>query len=141
MMTVLTRLRDAMNRHDIDAVLECFHEDYRSEQPAHPGRGFGGRDQVRTNWSAIFSEVPDFAADLVRHCRDEGEEWSEWRWAGTRQDGSILDMAGVIIVGVRDGRISWGRLYLEPVEAPEETIDEAVQRLTGEAPERSAPTR
>lgn len=141
MTTALTLLRDAMNRHDIDALLECFHGDYRSEQPAHPGRGFGGRDQVRTNWSAIFSGVPDFAADLVRHCQDEGEGWSEWRWTGTRQDGSILDMAGVIIVGVRDGRISWGRLYLEPVETPEETIDEAVQRMTGDAPVRSAPTR
>jgi ketosteroid isomerase-like protein len=85
--------------------------------------------------------VADFAADLVSHCQDEGEEWSEWRWTGTRQDGSILDMAGVIIVGVRDGRISWGRLYVETVEAPEETIDEAVQRMTGQGPEESAARR
>jgi ketosteroid isomerase-like protein len=130
-MAVTTRLRDAMNRHDLEAFLECFHEDYRSEQPAHPGRGFGGRDQVRANWSAIFSGVGDFAADLVSHCQDEGREWSEWRWTGTRQDGSILDMAGVIIVGVRDGRIAWGRLYVEPVQAADETIDEAVQRMAG----------
>ncbi len=130
-MAVTTRLRDAMNSHDLEAFLECFHEDYRSEQPAHPGRGFGGRDQVRANWSAIFAGVGDFAADLVSHCQDEGREWSEWRWTGTRQDGSILDMAGVIIVGVRDGRIAWGRLYVEPVQAADETIDEAVQRMAG----------
>jgi ketosteroid isomerase-like protein len=140
-MAVMTRLRDAMNSHDIEAFLDCFHEDYRSEQPVHPGRGFGGRDQVRANWSAIFSGVADFAADLVSHCQDEGQEWSEWRWTGTRQDGSILDMAGVIIVGVRDGRISWGRLYVETVEATEETIDEAVQRMTGQGAEQSAPRR
>ena len=130
-MAVTTRLGDAMNRHDLEAFLDCFHEDYRSEQPVHPGRGFGGRDQVKANWSAIFSGVSDFAADLLSHCQDDGREWSEWRWTGTRQDGSILDMAGVIIVGVRDGRIAWGRLYVEPVQAAGETIDEAVQRMAG----------
>lgn len=130
-MAAMTRLRDAMNSHDLEAFLDCFHENYRSEQPVHPGRGFGGRDQVKANWAAIFSGVSDFAADLLSHCQDDGREWSEWRWTGTREDGSILDMAGVIIVGVRDGRIAWGRLYVEPVQAAGETIEEAVQRMAG----------
>lgn len=130
-MAVATRLRDAMNDHDLEAFLECFHEDYRSEQPVHPGRGFGGRDQVRTNWSAIFAGVADFAADLVSHCQAGSQEWSEWRWRGTRQDGSGLDMAGVIIAGVRDGRMEWARLYVEPLEEAQETIDEAVHRMAG----------
>ena len=134
-MAVTTQLRDAMNSHDLEAFLECFHEDYRSEQPAHSGRAFGGRDQVRANWSAIFSGVSDFEADLVSHCQDEGREWSEWRWTGTRQDGSVLDMAGVIIFGVRDERIAWGRLYVEPVQAADETIDESVHRMAGHNPE------
>ena len=131
-MALMTRLRDAMNDHDLEAFLDCFHEDYRSEQPIHPGRGFGGRDQVRANWSAIFSGVGDFAAELVSLCQDDGRECSEWRWTGTRQDGRILDMAGVIIAGVRDDRIAWARLYVEPVQAAEETIDEAVQRMAGQ---------
>ncbi len=130
-MAVAIRLRDAMNAHDLEAFLACFHEDYRSEQPVHPGRGFGGREQVRTNWSTIFRGVPDFEAELLRHCRDAGEEWSEWRWTGTRPDGSVLDMAGVMVLGVRDGRIAWGRLYIEPVEAAEEGIDAAVQKMAG----------
>lgn len=129
-MTVTTRLRDAMNAHDIDAFVACFHEDYRSEQPAHPGRGFGGRAQVQANWSAIFAGVPDFSAVLLSSCEAEGQQWSEWRWTGTRGDGSILDMTGVTVFGVRDGRIAWGRLYVEPVQAEEETIQEAVQQMT-----------
>lgn len=130
-MSVATRLRDAMNDHDLESFLECFHEDYRSEQPVHPGRGFGGRDQVRANWSAIFSGVGDFVADLVSHCQGDGQEWSEWRWSGTREDGSHLDMAGVIVAGVRDGRIAWGRLYIEPVQGGDESIDDAVRRMAG----------
>lgn len=57
--TVSDRLRAAMSDHDIDAFVGCFTPDYRSEQPAHPDRAFSGRDQVRTNWSAIFREIPD----------------------------------------------------------------------------------
>ena len=38
MTAVIERLREAMNRHDPDAMVECFDPDYRSEQPAHPNR-------------------------------------------------------------------------------------------------------
>lgn len=134
-MSVATRLNEAMNAHDLEAFLDCFHEDYRSEQPAHPSRGFGGRDQVRANWSTIFAGVPDFTAELRSHCRRDGQEWFEWRWTGTRSDGSALDLVGIIVAGVRDGRITWGRLYIEPVEAADETIDEAVSRLAGRVPD------
>jgi len=134
-MSVVTRLCDSINAHDLEAFVDCFHEDYRSEQPVHPGRGFGGRDQVRTNWSSIFAGVPDFAAELRSQCLGDGQEWTEWRWTGTRPDGSALDMAGVIVVGIRDGRIAWGRLYIEPVEAAEENIDAAVTRIAGQEPD------
>lgn len=132
MMSVVIRLRDAMNAHDLEAFLDCFHEDYRSEQPVHPGRGFGGREQVRMNWSTIFAGVPDFEANLRAHCEGDGQEWSEWRWTGTRTGGEPLDMAGVMILGVKDGRIMWGRLYIEPVQAEKEGIDEAVRRMAGQ---------
>jgi ketosteroid isomerase-like protein len=134
-MVVATRLRDAMNAHDLEAFLDCFHEDYRSEQPAHPGRGFGGREQVRANWSTIFAGVPDFSARLLGHCQDGDQEWSEWRWTGTRTHAGDLDMAGVVVLGVRDGRIAWGRLYMEPVSGEDEGIEAAVSRMAGRAPE------
>jgi len=125
MPTVLERLRDAQNRHDLDAMLECFDPDYRSEQPAHPNRGFGGKEQVRKNWSGMFESFPDFEAELVRHSSDGDVVWGEWRWRATG-----LNMAGVTLLGVRDGRIVWGRLYMEPVEEGGEDIDESVQSIT-----------
>ena len=55
----------AMNGHDLEAFLACFDPDYRSEQPAHPIRGFGGREQVKKNWSALFEGIPDLHADCL----------------------------------------------------------------------------
>ena len=125
MHTVLEQLHAAMNQQDLEAMLECFDPDYRSEQPLHPNRGFGGKEQVRKNWSAIFESFPDFEAELLRHASSEGTVWSEWRWSATG-----LSMAGVILLGVPEGRIVWGRLYMEPVEEGGEGIDEAVRDMT-----------
>jgi ketosteroid isomerase-like protein len=131
---VAERLHAAMNAHDIDAFVACFDEDYSSEQPAHPDRAFRGREQVRRNWSAIFEGVPDFRSLLVRSVATGETEWSEWRWRGTQSDGTALDMAGVIVCGVRDGRMTWARLYVEPVEQSGAGIAAAVRGMAGEPP-------
>ena len=127
---VLEGLNAAMNARDIDAFVELFHEDYDSEQPAHPDRAFTGRDQVRANWSAIFDGVPDFTSELVRVGSDGETGWSEWHWQGTQSDGTRLDMAGVIVCGVRESKLAWARLYVEPVEQGE-GIDAAVREMSG----------
>jgi hypothetical protein len=125
---VLERLRDAQNRHDLDAFVACFHPEYRSEQPVHPDRAFVGSEQVRTNWAEVFAGVPDFQAELVRSAEVGDTWWAEWHWQGTRTDGTRLEIRGVTIFGVREDRIVWGRLYLEDVE-PGQGIDQAVRHM------------
>jgi ketosteroid isomerase-like protein len=121
-----------MNDRDIEGFVSLFCVDYDSQQPAHPDRSFRGRDQVRENWSSIFSAVPDFGADLLDVAVAGDTVWTEWRWRGTHADGTRLQMAGVIVLGVRDGTISWGRLYVEPVEEAGAGIDAAVARMSGD---------
>jgi ketosteroid isomerase-like protein len=128
---VAVALVEAMNAHDIDAFVALFAPDYDSRQPAHPDRAFQGRDQVRANWSAVFAGVPDFRAELIASAAEADTVWSEWRWSGTHEDGSRLEMAGVIVFGVRDGRLAWARLYVEPIEAGGEGIDAAVREMSG----------
>ena len=130
-LAVARALAKATNAHDIDAFVALFAEDYDSRQPAHPDRAFRGREQVRTNWSAMFAGVPDFRAELISAAQDGATAWTEWRWQGTHEDGSPLDMAGVIVFGVRDGAIASARLYIEPVEAAGEGIDAVVSEISG----------
>src|SRR3954470_17641899 len=126
-MDVLDRLLAAMNARDIDAFVACFAENYDSVQPAHPDRAFTGSEQVRANWSEVFDGVPDFTAELVGRTGDGDELWSEWRWRGTG-----LDMAGVIVAGVRDDALAWARLYVEPVEQDGAGIEAIVHRMSGQ---------
>jgi len=126
---VLERLHQALNRHDLAAFLASFDPEYRSEQPAHPNRGFGGREQVEKNWAALFSGIADFHAELLASVADRDTIWAEWRWSGTRVGQPPLDMSGVTLFGVDNGLITWGRLYMEEVEAAGEDIDQTVRRL------------
>jgi ketosteroid isomerase-like protein len=128
---VVQRLRQAVDDHDLDALVECFTPDYRNETPVHPGRGFHGREQVRKNWERIFSGLPDVAARVLRTAADGDVVWSEWELAGHRPDGVAQMMRGVIVFGVAGTQFAWARFYLEPVDAGDGGVDAAVSRVVG----------
>jgi ketosteroid isomerase-like protein len=138
MSDVHDRLLDAMNAHDAEGFASLFAEDYRSAQPIHASRAFGGRAQVLANWSSVFDGVPDFAATLLASSQTESDQgialWGEWDWHGRYADGSPFAMCGVTILVVRDGLIAEGRLYMEPVAQDGQDIDEAVQDLYRPSP-------
>ena len=125
---MLDRLLRATNDHDLEALVDCFAPDYRNETPAHPARGFDGRDQVRKNWEQIFANVPDIRATVARRAANGDTVWSEWEMSGTRRDGSAHLMRGVVIFGVRDDRASWARFYLELVLDDGADVNAAVRQ-------------
>jgi limonene-1,2-epoxide hydrolase len=131
---VFIRLVVAMNARDLGAVAGFIHEDYRSEQPAHPGRAFAGRAQMLANWEAMLAGIPDFRAEICRSVQDGETTWTEWRWSGTRSDGQAFEMRGVTLFEVTGGQIAGGRLYLEDVERDVVGIEQAVEDLSGRRP-------
>lgn len=134
-MSVMEQVQAALNRHDLEAFLDCIDPDYRSEQPVHPDRAFIGREQVRKNWSALLSSTPDFRSELLSVANQGDTGWAEWRWSGTRTDGTHFEMQGMTVFGVQNGRISWQRLYMEEVQEPGAGIDAVVRSLTHESPQ------
>jgi ketosteroid isomerase-like protein len=125
---MVQRLERATNEHDLEALVACFTADYRNETPAHPERGFTGREQVRKNWTQIFAAIPDVTSEVLRYVVDGDVVWTEWEHRGTRRDGSPHMMRGVVIFGVVDGLAAWARFYLEPVQQAAGTVDDAVNR-------------
>ena len=134
MTDVVEQLAAAVNAHDLDVVAGLIHPDYRSEQPAHPGRAFTGRAQMLANWEAMLSGIPDFRAEICRSVRDGDTTWTEWRWSGTRSDGQVFEMRGVTLFKLTGGQIAAGRLYLEDVERNVIGIEQAVEDLSGRRP-------
>jgi ketosteroid isomerase-like protein len=128
---LLDRLTVAQNAHDLEGMLACFHEDYRSEQPLFPARTFEGIAQVRANWSALLDAVSDFHAEVVRTAVDGDTVFAEVHWTGTKADGARLDERGVVVMGVREDRLAWGRLYVDEVEHEGPDIDAVVRHMAG----------
>ena len=128
---LLDRLTAAQNAHDLEGMLACFHEDYRSEQPLFPSRTFQGIDQVRANWSALLGAIPDLHSEVLRSAVDGDVVFAEVHWTGTKADGTPLEERGVIVMGTRDDRIAWGRLYVDEVAREGEDIDAVVRRMAG----------
>ena len=122
------RLCKSTNEHDVAGLLACFAPGYRNETPAHPRRGFTGREQVRRNWEQIFAAILDLSAEILSTAVAGDTVWTEWEHRGTRPDGSRHLMRGVVIFGVADGLAEWARFYLEPVQDDGADADAAVRR-------------
>ncbi|MET0864822.1 MAG: nuclear transport factor 2 family protein [Nakamurella sp.] len=129
MPTMAERLQQAWNSHDVGRLVALFAEQYVSDQPAHPSRGFTGSSQVLANWTAVFEGVPHFVARLLAWSIDRDTEWAEWDWQGRHRDNSAFAMRGVTILTVHDDLIVRARLYMEPVEVAADDIDSAVDKL------------
>lgn len=130
-LALVERLHDAVNTHDLDALAACFAGDFINETPVHPARSFRGREQVRRNWAQIFAGVPDIVADVVSVAVAGDSAWTEWEMRGTRRDGVPHLMRGVSIFTLGDGEFMSVRFYLEPVDASDVAVDEAVRMAVG----------
>ena len=115
---VLVRMEKAMNTHDLDALTECFAEDFHSELPIHPGRSFTGREHMRRNWAGLFAHVPDLTATVLQSVTDNDQVWSEWEISGGTVDGERYLSRGVAILSMRGERIASIRFYLDDVDEP-----------------------
>jgi ketosteroid isomerase-like protein len=130
----------AANRHDLEAMVSEFAEDYENVTPAHPARSFRGSAQVRKNWAALFAGLPDLS--LTVHdvaAGPDGKVWMEWSNRGTRPDGTVSRSAGISILTVRGDKIAAAHFYLEPIEQESGDVNAAVSmavRGTGGSGER-----
>jgi ketosteroid isomerase-like protein len=125
---VVERLARATSAHDLEGIVACFGEGYVNQTPTHPLRSFAGRDQVRRNWEQILTGVPDITARVLATAVAGDTVWSEWQMSGTRLDGALHEMRGVIIFEVAGELVQAARFYLEPLERESGTVDDAVHR-------------
>jgi ketosteroid isomerase-like protein len=135
------RMFAAARRHDLEAMVAEYADDFENITPVHPQRSFTGSAQVRANWTGLFAGIPDIALDVHGAATAaDGTVWVEWGVHGTRRDGAAVEQAGVAIFTVADDRLSGVRFYLEPVERASGDADAAVRAVAGEpGPSSAAP--
>ena len=99
----------AFNRHDLDAIMECFADDcvfYMPRGAAPRGDRYVGRTEVRAGLARRFEGIPDVHYGDDRHWVGENFGVSEWTLTGTTLSGKKIEVRGVDLLEFRDGKIT-----------------------------------
>lgn len=113
-LATLQAFADAWNRHDVDALMRFMTDDCVFEASAGPevcGASHRGREAVRAAFSDVWTAFPDAQWRDPHHfvCGDRGV--SEWTFAGTRADGSRVEVHGCDVFTFREGKIAVKNSY------------------------------
>ncbi len=113
---LIERYFDAFNRHDIEAVMACFHDN-----PAIVGADGArreGRQEVRRGYEAEFAAMPDGYCELRMCTGNTGRAVAESFFHGTRaRDGKVIEAVGAELMEIVDGKIKEIRDYHRPATA------------------------
>jgi ketosteroid isomerase-like protein len=108
------RLNEAVNRHDVDAVMDAMTGDcvFENTRPAPNGERFEGRDAVRRFWESFFERSPQarFVAEEMFAAGDRCVVRWKYDWVREGKPGHIR---GVDVFRVRDGKIAEKLSYVK----------------------------
>lgn len=107
---VIRRYFDAFNRHDIEAVMACFHDPPAIVDAA--GKRTEGRAAVLAIYEESFRRFPDGQCDLRTCAGNRGRAVAESRFTGTSaRDGRQVEGFGAEVLELEGGRIREIRDY------------------------------
>ena len=113
---LIQRYFDAFNRHDIEGVMACFHDDPVIVDAE--GRRLAGRGEVRRSYETSFALFPDGHCDLRSCTGNDGRGMAESLFHGTRpREGKVVEAVGVEVLEIVAGKIKEIRDYHRPVQA------------------------
>lgn len=113
---LIRRYFDAFNRHDIEGVMQCFHD--RAVIIDASGKRIEGHDEVRRNYETGFALFPDGRCDLRMATGNDGRGVAESYFYGTRERfGRVVEAIGAEVLEIADGKIKELRDYHRPLPA------------------------
>lgn len=115
---LLQRYFDAFNRHDIEAVMACLHE-----EPVIidlEGRRVEGRQVVRQRYAANFASMPDCHCDISVLIGHSGCRVAESLFRRTRpRYGAVVLEIGLEVMQIVEGKIKEIRDYSRSLRVQE----------------------
>ena len=110
----LQSFADAFNAHDVAAIMSHMTDDCVFEASAGPdfdGEKFTGQKQVKKAFENVFETFPDAHWDNPRHFVSGDRGFSEWVFAGTKIDGTKVEVTGCDLFTFNDGKIAIKNSY------------------------------
>ena len=112
---LIKRYFHAFNRHDLEGVVACFHEQAVLVGPN--GNQLVGIAEVRRSYETEFAAFPDAHRDLRLCTGNTGRGVAESFFSGTRAGRGRVEAIGAEVMEIVDGKIKVIRDYHQPVPA------------------------
>jgi ketosteroid isomerase-like protein len=106
---LIQRYFEAFNRHDIEGVMACYHEQPVLISPT--GKRCEGREAVRRSYETEFAMFPDGHRDLRLCTGNGGRGVAESFFHGTHAERGKVEAIGAEVMGIVDGKIEEIRDY------------------------------
>ena len=117
-LAAMERLSAGFERHDVDAILDCFADDGIfdiTEGPDPWGERFEGKAAIRTALEGLFKVLPDVQFTDGVHWVAGERGTSEWTCVGTTPRGRQLRVRGCDLFEFRDGLITRKDSYFKKI--------------------------
>ena len=111
---LIQRYFDAFNRHDLEAVVACFHAEAVLVSPN--GRRLVGIAEVRRSYETEFARLPDIHCELRLCTGNGGRGVAESFVTGTKSNQTRIEALGAEVMEIIDGKIKEIRDYHQTVQ-------------------------
>ncbi|MGH7500471.1 MAG: nuclear transport factor 2 family protein [Longimicrobiales bacterium] len=111
---IVDRFNDAINRHDVDAIMMAMTDDciFENTRPAPDGERFQGQQRVREFFVRFFERSPE-ARFMTEEILGNGDRCVvRWRYDWVR-DGKAGHVRGVDVFRIRGGKIAEKLSYVK----------------------------
>jgi len=113
---LINRYFDAFNRHDVEAVVACFHDE--AVLVGANGKKLVGIAEVRRSYETEFALFPDAHCELRLCTGNSGSGVAESYFTGTRHERRV-EAIGAEVMEILDGKIKEIRDYHQPAQRKE----------------------
>jgi ketosteroid isomerase-like protein len=114
-LTAIHAFNDALNRHDVDAVMALMTEDciFENTWPSPDGERYEGQAAVREFWERLIAESPAASFEVEELFAAGDRATQRWRYTWVDSRGIPGHIRGVDVLRVRDGKVAEKFAYVK----------------------------
>lgn len=114
-IATVEQFNDALNRHDVDAVMALMTDDciFENTYPAPDGERYTGQAAVRGFWEEMLRNSPSAHFDTEEMFAHGDRCTARWVYTYVSGDGTKGHIRGADIFKVRDGKVAEKFAYVK----------------------------
>jgi ketosteroid isomerase-like protein len=114
-LATVNAFNDALNRHDVDAVMALMTDDcvFENTWPAPDGDRYEDQSAVRAFWERLIADSPAAHFEVEELFATGDRATQRWRYTWVDSTGTPGHIRGVDVFRIRDGKVAEKLAYVK----------------------------